>query len=96
MSADRLVEKPVEEVLLRWRPGSRDWGWAEEFYHLLNDPQQKETTAAVRLRVIEEGVGFIDGISPILLGSDGRVWDGHHRLCVARELGIETVWVDVA
>lgn len=91
-----LVEKSVEEVLLRWRPGSRDWTWQEEFYDLLNDPHHKEVTAAVRLRVIEEGIGFIDGIAPILLGSDGRVWDGHHRLCIARELGIERVLVDVA
>lgn len=28
---------------------------------------------------------------PILLGTDGRVWDGHHRLCVADMLGLDAV-----
>jgi ParB-like chromosome segregation protein Spo0J len=31
---------------------------------------------------------------PLLLGDDGRVWDGHHRLFVARCLGIETLLVE--
>jgi ParB-like chromosome segregation protein Spo0J len=25
---------------------------------------------------------------PILLGDDGRVWDGHHRICAAIELNL--------
>jgi ParB-like chromosome segregation protein Spo0J len=28
---------------------------------------------------------------PILLGNDGRVWDGHHRITAAHQLGIEEV-----
>lgn len=28
---------------------------------------------------------------PILLGSDGRVWDGHHRFAAAEHLGIPVV-----
>lgn len=31
---------------------------------------------------------------PILLGNDGRVWDGHHRITVARHLGIRDVPVE--
>lgn len=101
-----LVRMAVDDVLARWRPGSHDtaddpgganlaWTWAHEFYDLLNNPEQRDRTAAVRLRVVEEGIGFVDGVTPIQLGNDGRVWDGHHRLCVARELGIEHVLVQV-
>lgn len=32
---------------------------------------------------------------PVLLGNDGRVWDGHHRIVVAMRLGIESVPVEV-
>lgn len=32
--------------------------------------------------------------NPILLGSDGRVWDGHHRIRLAVALGLETVLVE--
>lgn len=36
------------------------------------------------------------GIMPagILLGNDGRVWDGHHRLIAARRLGIESIFCE--
>lgn len=34
---------------------------------------------------------------PILLGDDGRVWDGHHRVCAAMYIGESSVpveWID--
>jgi hypothetical protein len=81
----------VADVLDNWVPGSYDWGWPEERADLTDDP----VTAAVRARVDAEGIGFHDHIAPILLGSDGRVWDGHHRLIIALERGIEYVNVEV-
>lgn len=33
---------------------------------------------------------------PILLGDDGRVWDGHHRITAAYQLGIKHVPVEHA
>lgn len=87
-----LVQMAAEEVVSRWRPGSADWSWAEEWGDLQHDP----VTAIVRERVLNEGIGFADKIAPVLLGSDGRVWDGHHRLCLALDMGIETVWVEIA
>lgn len=32
--------------------------------------------------------------TPILIGSDGRVWDGHHRLAVAQKLGLSEVPIE--
>jgi hypothetical protein len=32
---------------------------------------------------------YVNGIQdPVILGDDGRVWDGHHRIVVAGKLGI--------
>lgn len=36
--------------------------------------------------------GRID--QPILLGSDGRIWDGHHRITAARRLGFDAIPVE--
>lgn len=33
---------------------------------------------------------------PILLGDDGRVWDGHHRIAAAYQLGLQEVPVQYA
>lgn len=32
---------------------------------------------------------------PVLIGNDGRLWDGHHRLRIAVRLGIPFVPVEV-
>jgi hypothetical protein len=34
--------------------------------------------------------------SAVLLGKDGRVWDGHHRITAARRLGFEYIPVEFA
>ena len=79
-------------LVTEWRPGSFDWTWPEEYEDVMARPE----TAAIRARVDAEGIGFLDHIAPILLGSDGRVWDGHHRICIAMERGIRTVRVERA
>lgn len=34
----------------------------------------------------------VNGIqNPVLLGNDGRVWDGHHRIAAAVALGLEDI-----
>jgi hypothetical protein len=75
-----------------WRPGSYDWSWDEEFADIMSQAR----TEPVRKRVESEGIGFADSFAPVLLGSDGRVWDGHHRICLARELGINEIEVELA
>jgi ParB-like chromosome segregation protein Spo0J len=74
--------------LARWCPGSEDWDWPSEWAEIA------QHNAGVTLANL---IGYIavNGISePVLLGDDGRVWDGHHRLMVARLLGIRTVPVE--
>ena len=90
--APALTEMPLAQVVEFWRPGSHDWTWVDEHADIVARPE----TPAIRKRVQEEGIGFLDRVAPILLGSDGRVWDGHHRICIALELGIGTVNVEKA
>lgn len=82
----------LAQVVAFWRPGSHDWTWAEEYA----DVMTHERTPAIRRRVMEDGIGFQDHAAPILLGPDGRVWDGHHRICIALEMRISMVNVEKA
>ena len=87
-----LVERSLAQILAFYRPGSHDWTWAEEYA----DVMQHERTEAIWKRVSAEGVGFLDHVSPVLLGSDDRVWDGHHRICIAIAMDLPTLMVEVA
>ena len=85
-----LRKMPLATILTFWRPGSYDWSWAEEF----DDLQNHSATPAIRRRVREEGIGFADDHSPVLLGNDGRVWDGHHRIVIAIDEDITHLMVE--
>ncbi len=73
------TEVPLAHILTWWRPGSQDWSWAEEFRDLIG----KVYTEDLHDRVRREGIGFLDYAAPVILGADGRVWDGHHRITIA-------------
>lgn len=73
----------LDEIVRWWKPGSGDWDWAEESRRLMQRPE----TYAIIDRIRDEGIGFADDLQPIMLGSDGRVWDGHHRIVIALHLG---------
>ena len=92
----RLTRMPISDILLNWKPGSRgdDWTWRDEYIDLLT--RDVNNTRSIIHRAWRDGLHFADKEQPILLGSDGRVWDGHHRICVALLLGIRTVNVDIA
>ena len=92
MSDPVLVSTPLAHIVAFWRPGSRDWTWADEYADLLDKP----VTKAVCKRVNSEGIGFLDHLAPVLLGSNGRVWDGHHRICIALEQCIPSLMVERA
>ncbi|HYH51621.1 MAG TPA: hypothetical protein VEG38_18925 [Acidimicrobiia bacterium] len=81
---------PTLRVLTDWTPGSKDqpWTWEDEARDLhervclcCNQPghYQRQLEAHVAEHGITQG---------ICLGSDGRVWDGHHRVVAAIRLGI--------
>lgn len=74
---------PLADLLRDWQDGD-EHGWDVEFTYL-----QREHGDAMRnliTSVATEGIK-----EPILLGSDGRVWDGHHRLCAASVLDLSSV-----
>lgn len=80
---------PLAELLAGWRPGSYDlpWSWDDEVRDLVGrvvDPALPwaEFVESVRADGIQE---------PVSLGPDGRVWDGHHRVCAAIVLGLDAV-----
>lgn len=63
--------------------------WADEFRWL-------EAHNGSKLLKLKSDI-FVNGIrEPILLGDDGRIWDGHHRIWVAQLLGIKEVPVEHA
>lgn len=76
---------PLADLLRDYRDGD-ELGWEEEFAYLRTSPEHRSRLGRLFLSVIEEGIR-----EPILLGYDGRVWDGHHRLCVASEIGLQEV-----
>ena len=74
---------PLAEVLRDYRDGD-EHGWEVEFTYLHREHKDKmrDLIASVQREGIKK---------PILLGSDGRVWDGHHRLCAASTLGLASI-----
>lgn len=90
-AAPTLVSTPVSHIVTFWQPGSHDWTWADEYADLIGDP----VTERVRERVNSEGIAFADDYAPVMLGSDGRVWDGHHRIVLAIEQRIPSLMVEV-
>ena len=66
-----------------------DLGWDAEFEFLrVHHEARVQTLAAL---IVADGI-----TNPILLGHDGRVWDGHHRLYVAKALGLTHVPASLA
>ena len=80
--------RSIETVLAEWRDGN-ECGWDEEFEWLEQNHADKLETLMADIEA--------NGIrEPILLGNDGCVWDGHHRLYCAHILGIRMVPTELA
>lgn len=88
--SDSSTPTPPETMLLadllaNWKDGE-EHGWQTEF----DDVQSRFTAEFDEIANSIQEHGQTD---PVLLGNDGRVWDGHKRLTVLHALGIETVLV---
>ena len=81
---------PLHRVLSEVRCGSKNWTWEEEWADL--DRRHTETgyLETLEAQIRETGITM-----PVLIGSDGRLWDGHHRLRIAVRLGIGYVPVEI-
>ena len=87
MSATEIVwietKYPLFYILENWVPGSykQPWSWDDEEedirVKMRQDSYQNELEEFIR----GNGVPHT-----ICLGTDGRIWDGHHRLCAARNV----------
>jgi len=89
------MDMAVAEIVRRWRPGSGDWSWDDEAAELdshvcrcCGQPGHYQE----RLEAFLRDGGRLG--QPLCLGSDGRVWDGHHRIVAALRLGIQRLPVE--
>lgn len=80
-------EMPLQWVLENFRPGSQDppWSWEDERSDMLN-VDHIGRTADLLVKIRKDGQ-----FDPICLGSDRRIWDGHHRIIVHQILGLKTI-----
>lgn len=88
----------LSDVMNGWRPGSprvdvvpttngeRAEQWETEF---------RELSQRIRFWQVLESVRSEGMRRPVLLGNDGRVWDGHHRILAAAVLGRVSIPVDL-
>ena len=83
---DRLT---IMDIVNGWRPGSGDHSWRAEAFNLWQ--HERPTMSALVASILRSGLPG----PPILLGDDGRVWDGHHRIVAAVAAGLQWVPVDV-
>jgi hypothetical protein len=79
--ADAVQVWPLARILTAVTPGSGDWTWPEEMADLANRHPQR--LADLQADLAANGI-----TTPVHIGSDGRLWDGHHRITVAHRLGI--------
>lgn len=74
---------PLEALLKVVRDGD-EVGWDAEFEYLW-------ATRQSRMDMLTTSIQEVGIQNPILIGGDGRVWDGHHRLAAAHKLGLDQV-----
>lgn len=78
-------------LLEAWRPGSEDWNWVDELMDVLRREclccgRAGHYQDALRDYMEDEGAWWMTSNDPLdwpILGNDGRVWDGHHRILAA-------------
>lgn len=82
----QALTMPLAELMQRWAPGSfnESWTWAAEDRYLWEKDGE-------RMRALLDDIAANGVREPIVLGTDGRVWDGHHRVCVAWCLELDVV-----
>ena len=89
------------DVLNGWLPGStpQPWTWDDEERDIYSRlcmccDLPGHYTYQLEERVRLHGIDFAAEFAPPVLSPDGFVWDGHHRLVIARRWGIESIRVD--
>jgi hypothetical protein len=81
---------PLRRLLAEVRCGSGDWSWEQEWFWIDSDDDHAEEYAKLEEEIRRDGIR-----TPVLIGNDGRLWDGHHRLRIAVRLGIPYIPVEL-
>lgn len=76
----------LSKLIESYRPGSYgdDWTWDDEAEDLFD----REPDG---MHLLIEDISKNGVLTPVLLGSDGRVWDGHHRIVAALYLELPSI-----
>lgn len=89
----------VTYLMSNWVPGSYEqpWSWEDELKDILDREclccgVEGHYQTALEDHMRSQGVFWSEG--QIILGEDGRVWDGHHRILAAYRLGWFAIPVD--
>lgn len=67
----------IPEFMFRVRVGSEDWTWEDEYNHLFS-AEVAFRTEQIEQELLDDG----EQREPVLIGPDGRLWDGHHRAVI--------------
>lgn len=78
-----MDEMPLKQFLTTVKPGD-EWGWETEIELLRRN--HSERIDALVLDIFSRGIQ-----EPILIGTDSRCWDGHHRVTAAYILGLPSI-----
>ncbi len=81
----------IDHLLENWRPGSEDWQWVDELMDVgrrvcAHCGLAGHYQDALRDHMAQAGAWWIASDDPLdwpILGNDGRVWEGHHRIIAA-------------
>jgi len=78
---------PAKTLMGSYRPGSYgdEWTWLDEKADLFSWDSEKMNELIQDLKV--NGM-----MEPVLLGDDGRVWDGHHRIIAAMKADVPVLF----
>jgi len=83
--ATDFVTLPTDFIVSTWKPRARHamWSWADEILDL----RSRGELHLLAAEILRDG-----GIKePVLLGGDGRVWDGQRRILCAYTKGIRVI-----
>ena len=75
------AELMTAEYLMESVRDGDEIGWPATLRRIWTDDRER----TLRLLDWVLSTGFLQ---PVLIGTDGRLWDGHHRVAVAAALGI--------